>query len=134
MKARARVLAALLALFAFTAAFAEQVWASTCAQTEMAAAASMPEMGAGAAVHPEQGHDQEMPMPGHGQDRHSRMPAGDDCPLRAVAASGCVIFSFPAPDSAVPDFTATSSPRMVPAAQATPDLLLAFPQFHPPQA
>lgn len=127
MKARIRVLAALLALFAFTAAFAEQVWASACAQTEMAPTAP-------AGTHPEQGHDQHMPMPGHGQDRHSRMPAGDDCPLRAVAASGCVIFSFPAPDGAVPDFTPTPSPRMVPAAQATPDLLLAFPRFHPPQA
>lgn len=134
MKHRARVLAALLALFAFTAAFAEQVWASTCAQTEMAASASMPEMGAGAAEHLQPGHGQEMPMPGHGQERHSQMPAGDDCPLRAVAASGCVLFSFPAPETAVPDFSAAPSARMAPAAQATPDLLLAFPQFHPPQA
>jgi len=134
MKPRVRVLAALLALFAFTAAFAEQVWASTCAQTVMAASASMPEMGAGAAEHPQAGHDQEMPMPGHGQERQSQMPAGDDCPLRAVAASGCVTFSFPAPDGAVPEFTAAPSDRMVPTAQATPDLLLVFPRFHPPQA
>ncbi|MFL5386431.1 MAG: hypothetical protein ACJ8GN_28260 [Longimicrobiaceae bacterium] len=132
MKARVRVLAALLALFAFTAAFAEQVWATTCAQTVMAA--SMAEMGAGAAEHPQAGHDQEMPMPGQGQERHSQLPAGDDCPLRAVAASGCVAFSFPAPDGAVPEFAAAPSGRMVPAAQATPDLLLVFPRFHPPQA
>jgi hypothetical protein len=31
MRTRFRMLAALLALFAFSASFAEQVWASTCA-------------------------------------------------------------------------------------------------------
>ena len=135
MKARARVLAALLALFAFTAAFAEQVWASTCAQAaEMTHAASTAHPGAGAAAHPQHGCDQDMPMPGHGQERHPRAPTGGDCPFQAVAAGGCVIFSFPAADGAVPDFTAAPAARMLPAAQATPDLLLAFPLFHPPQA
>jgi hypothetical protein len=134
MKARSRLLAALLALFAFTATFVEQVWASTCAQTEMAASAPSAGMGRNAAQAAHTGHTRDMPMPGHDQQRHSRMPPGDDCPLRAVAASGCVTFSFPAPASAVPDFTAAASPRMVPAAQATPDLLLVFPPFHPPQA
>ncbi|HKP75041.1 MAG TPA: hypothetical protein VJT67_05825 [Longimicrobiaceae bacterium] len=132
MKARTRVLAALLALFAFTAAFAEQVWASTCAPAAAMAAASMPHADAGAATHPQHGCDQDMPMPGHGQERHSRAPG--DCPLQAVAASGCVTFLFAAVGGAAPDFTVGPSPRVAPAAQSTPDLLLAFPRFHPPQA
>jgi len=134
MKSRTRIFAALLALFALAASFTEQVWASTCSQTEMAPPATMAGMGAPAAGQVELGQGQEMPMPGHGQGRRSHMPASDDCPLRAVAASGCVFFSFPAAETSVPHFTPAPLARLAPATDAMRDLLLVFPPFHPPQA
>ena len=133
MKHRARVLAALLALFAFTAAFAEQVWASTCAPATAVAQAGSMRMPGSAGAHGQHGCDQDMPMPGSGQGEHSRAPTGGDCPFQAIAASGCVIF-FAAPGTAVPDCAAVSAARMVPSAQVAPDLLLASPHFRPPQA
>lgn len=126
---RVRVLAALLALFAFTAAFAGQVWASACAPAAQAAAGH-----AAVAAHPQHDCDPGMPMPGHAPQRHSRAPAGGDCPFQAMAAGGCVPFSFAAPDAAVPAFAPDASARMNPATQAAPDLLLASPHFRPPQA
>jgi hypothetical protein len=133
MNHRARVLAALLALFAFTAAFAEQVWASTCAPASVETQAGSMRMPGSADAQGQHGSDQDMPMPGHGRG-HSRAPTGGDCPFQAIAASGCVFFSFPSTEVAVPDCAAVSAARMLPAAQAAPDLLLAFPHFRPPQA
>jgi hypothetical protein len=128
MRSRIRVLAALLALFAFTAAIAEQVWAACVPAAEMAAGS------AAVAAHP--GHDcgPEVPVPGHGPQRHPGAPTGAGCPFQAAAAGGCALFSFAAPDAAVPDLAADPSARMVSAVQAAPDLLLASPHFRPPQA
>jgi hypothetical protein len=132
MKGRTRVLAALLALFAFSASFAEQVWASTCAGAT-APTGSAPR--AAPAAHGDRGCDQEMPMPGSGHGEHSRAPAGGaDCPFQAIAPGGCVLLSFPAPAAVLPDFSPTIHARVIPAAQAAPDLLLASPHFRPPQA
>jgi hypothetical protein len=129
MRNRFRLLAALLALFAFTAAFAEQVWASACAPAAQAVAGH-----AAVATHPGHDCDPGMPMPGHAPQRHSRAPTGGDCPFQAAAAGGCVLFSFAAPGAAAPDPAIAPSARMIPAAQAAPDLLLASPRFRPPQA
>jgi len=129
MRNRFRVLAALLALFAFTAAFAEQVWASACVPAAQAVAGH-----AAVAAHPGHDCDPAMPMQGHAPQRHPGVPTGGDCPFQAVAAGGCALFSFAAPDAAVPAPLADASARMISATQAAPDLLLASPHFRPPQA
>jgi len=132
MKHRARLLAALLALFAFSASFAEQVWASGCgpymAGGGMSSMAGMSATAAHAGGH----GDMAMPMGSH-DGSHSPLPSGsDECPLQ-VLAGGCTLLSLPA-DS---DDPAAGAPapeaRVSLMADRAPDLLLPSSLFHPPQ-
>jgi hypothetical protein len=126
MSRRFRMIAALVALFTFTAAFAEQVWASTCdGEMEMAAAPGamdMPGMDHGPAP-------DRAPAPGH--DRR-----GPECPLAAALAltGGCIITFQPATGLRAPQFFAATTPSALPATDPVLDLLLAAPPFHPPKA
>lgn len=130
---RRRTLAALLALLAYSASVAEQVWASTCAPVEArpVAAAPIPSMemdGHGAAP---AGCGEEERLP---SSEHSPAPAGaDDCPFQALSATGCQVVVLPAfCDS--PPLARSASGGPGPVAAATPDLVFADPPFHPPQA
>lgn len=126
MRTRFRTLAALLALMAFSASFAEQVWASTCAPVE-----ASPSGESAPASHPHGGHGgMEMPA-----DHHDpRIPSSDDaeCPVQAVAA-GCALVFFPsATMDAVPAAPA-ADPRVAPHADPSIQLLLVSSHFRPPQ-
>lgn len=84
MRFRFRFLAALFALLAFSASFAEGVWASTCAETGTPAAHAGMDMPTG---------DDHAPCdPAPREDPGSK----DECPFPAIAASGCVVVSLPA--------------------------------------
>lgn len=127
MRASFRTLAALLALLAFAASFAEQVWAATCPP---------------AAVRSSGGARAEMgPHPGHvrgGAGITAEHPVqnaphpGDACPLQA-AAGGCAVVSLPS----APTPSLLPEPRpagAVPVHQdRTPKVLRAVPFFRPPR-
>lgn len=87
MRTRFRTLTALLALVAFSASFAEQVWASTCAPVAAEAARHHP-----AAYTQADGRHGAMEIPAVSA-RHSAPDAPDECPVQAVAG-GCIHFSF----------------------------------------
>jgi hypothetical protein len=132
MKRRARALAALLALSAFSVSLAEQVWASTCAPV-MASSAAVTQAADDAP--PMDGCDREVAMPSGDGGDHSRPPAGgSDCPFQALAPGGCALLSFPAVAAALPAQVPTTLARIAPAGEAAPELLLASPRFRPPQA
>ena len=123
---RFRTLAALLALIAFSASFAEQVWASTCAPAE----ASRTEHHAPAS-HPHGGHGGMTIQEDHPDPR---IPSPDDagCPVQAVAA-GCTLIFFP---SATMDAVLTApaaDARVAPHADPSIQLLLVSSHFRPPQ-
>jgi hypothetical protein len=126
MRRRFRILAALFALFTFTASFAEQVWASTCdGAMEMAEAPGAMDM---AGMDHRQAPD-DTPAPDH--DR--RAP---ECPLAAALAltGGCTITFQPAPRLGSPQFFSATTASALPAMDRVLDLLLAAPPFHPPKA
>jgi hypothetical protein len=87
MRTRFRTLAALLALLAFSAWFAEQVWTGTCAPAAAEAARHHP-----AAHSQADGGHGAMEMPAVSAP-HSTPDAPDECPVQAVAG-GCILFSF----------------------------------------
>lgn len=129
---RFRSLAALLALFAFSAYVGETLYASMCP----------PEMDMGTDVEqtaPSGEDSEECPMettassdtsPDDSEDRDTETPP---CPLVAAGASGCVVVSLPAASSA----GLQPSPEGVLRALARDqvrDLLIVAPIFHPPIA
>jgi hypothetical protein len=121
---RLRSFTALLALLTFFAAFAEQVWASTCdGAMRMGSTPS---------------HAQEMvgmehtPAPSPHQDQTPRSP---ECPLAAALAAngGCIFTYHPAPALApAPPLPLISSAVLANPADV-PVLLLSRPQFRPPK-
>jgi hypothetical protein len=127
---RFRILAALIALFTFTASFAEQVWASTCdgamEMAEAPAAMDMPGMDHGPAP-------DHAPAPAPVPDHDRR---GPECPLAATLAltGGCIITFQPAARLSSPQFFTASTASALPAQDGMLDLLLAAPPFHPPKA
>ena len=126
---RRRTLAALLALLAFTAAFAEQVWASTCD-----GAMRMPEMPQ-TEVMAGMDHEQEhgsIPAPSPDHDHHPE----PECPLAAALAltGGCSITYQPATGLASPQLFGTTAAAALPGPDDVLDLLPATPPFHPPKA
>lgn len=121
---RFRTLAALLALLIFFAAFAEQVWASTCdGAMRMGSTPSHSEEMAGM---------QHTPAPSPHQEQAPHSP---ECPLAAALAAngGCIFTYHPAPVLA----PAPPLPLISSAVQANladlPVLILARPQFRPPK-
>lgn len=127
MSIRFRTLAALLALFAFSASLAEQVWASACAPAARVEAAS-------AAAGMDHGAMPGHPAPAPGHDPRDNAPApGSDCPLHAVASAGCTFVLLPAAAAAFSRPHAPPSQTVATVADALSDLLLASGPFHPPQ-
>ncbi|HEU0077514.1 MAG TPA: hypothetical protein VFQ76_07675 [Longimicrobiaceae bacterium] len=128
MKPRARLLAALLALFAFSASFAEQVWASACGRDVAGVPSSFsPTMGTAG------GHaDMAVPPGPHGSGHSPAVPGHDECPLLALAG-GCTLLSLPA--AAVVPAASARAPevRISIRMDRAPDLLLPSSLFHPPQ-
>lgn len=119
MKTRFRFLAALLALFAFSTSFAEQVWAAACDPVAEGPAHHATPSHA-------DGHAGHAPAPG-------RAPAAEDgCPLQAVAA-GCALLSFPAPVTEAAEPPAEPRARILPEPHPSRELLLAAGPFRPPQ-
>ena len=124
MRPRLRVLSVLFALLAFSASVAEGVWASTCATMELDAA------GGGA---------MSMPMDGMGDEHSSDAPQQDgapdderDCPLPALAGSGCIVVSLPSGTIRVDLTTAEDSGVALGGAELS-DRLAISNLFHPPQ-
>lgn len=121
---RLRTFAALLALLTFFAAFAEQVWASTCdGAMRMGPIPSHSEAMAGM---------EHSPAPSPQQDHGTQPP---ECPLAAALAAngGCIFTYHPAPALApAPPLPLISSAVRANPADA-PVLLLARPQFRPPK-
>lgn len=122
MRTRFRILAALLALMAFSASFAEQVWAGTCAAEASHAQQSAP------ASHPHDG----MTMPA--DHPHPQIPSPDDagCPMQALAA-GCALVFFPAAAADAVPATPAGDARVAPHADPSVQLLLVSSLFRPPQ-
>ncbi|HEU0079495.1 MAG TPA: hypothetical protein VFQ76_17695 [Longimicrobiaceae bacterium] len=140
MKPRARLLAALLALFAFSASIAEQVWASGCGpdmagggMSSMAGGGMSSMAGMSAAAANAGGHgDMAMPRGAH-DGRHAPVPSGsDECPLQ-VLAGGCTLLSLPADADERPAGAPTPEARVSGQPDRAPDLLLPSSLFHPPQ-
>ena len=125
MSTRFRTLAALLALLAFSASLAEQVWASACVPAAPVEAASA---AVDHGVMP--GHSAR--APDHDPREHAPSP-GNDCPLHAVASAGCTFVLLPAAEAAPSRPDAPLRQAVATFADALPDLLLASGPFHPPQ-
>jgi hypothetical protein len=122
MRTGFRTLAALLALIAFSASFAEQVWAGTCAAEAAGTRHAAP------ASHAHGG----MTIPADHPDPHPATPDDSGCPVRAVAA-GCalILFAVTATDEA-PAAPADGA-RIAPRADPSIELLLVSSFFRPPQ-
>lgn len=126
MKRRLRTFAALLALLTFSASFAEQAWAGTCAPAPAQAAGH--HLVADSHVHAGGGtvETPSAPAPHHGSG------APDPCPLQAVTA-GCALLLPPAwvSDRAPP----AEAPRILISPHSDPShgLLLVSSFFRPPQ-
>ena len=118
MKTRFRFLAALLALFAFSASLAEAAWASACAPEVAAASTS---------------HDGHGAVPGHEHERAPAPDGGSECPLHVAASAGCTVVLLPVAGEAVPLPDAGMRAAVPSSASEVPDLLLVSGPFRPPQ-
>ncbi len=131
MRTRVRFLGALLALLAFSAYFAEGVWAAMCppgmAPDAPAAAEAEGKPHAGHA-----GMHRSVPEPSDSPE-HSRSDT-PPCPFIAVGAgSSCVAVSLPAQGTSLQALLPTAGPVAL-APGSAHDLLLASTLFHPPRA
>lgn len=134
MNRRLRLLAALLALFAFSAYFAEGVYASLCPpgmDSQSAAAGMTSEHGSQHGHHGALHHSAPSPSDDPG-------PAGSDapaCPLGMAGAGGssCVSVSLPAAAGAM-SLTAPIPSAAAVHLDTTHDRLLVAAHFRPPRA
>jgi hypothetical protein len=125
MKPRLRTFAALLALLTFFAAFAEQVWASTCdGAMRMGSTPSHSEAIAGM-----------QHGPAHSPHK-TPAPRSPECPLAAALAAngGCIFTYHPAAAPAAAPLQALGTSVVAAAPADALDLLFASPQFRPPKA
>lgn len=114
MNARFRFLAALLALFAVSASFAEPAWGAACVPLAEAPA----------------GHGD------HGAPPPPDQPVPDadgGCPVQAVA-SACALVPLPAPSGMVAVPLRAPTTLVPPRADPSRELLLAIAFFRPPQS
>jgi pimeloyl-ACP methyl ester carboxylesterase len=129
MRSRFRTLAALLALFAFSAYFAEGVWASLClpgAETQVHMAMDATHHGSHAAGHHAPAQDSGDPDP-------SRSDA-PSCPLGMTGmGSSCVVASLPASTSTIAQ-AAPEHAEIPLFLDSTHDRLLVASLFRPPRA
>jgi hypothetical protein len=127
MMRRFRSFGALVALLAFSAYFAESIWAAACPPdtgVESGAVAG----GHGAAGMPAHhgGHD---PAPAEGDDDAVPLP----CPFAAIGASGCVSASLGAAPVTLDAAGSAAAPSLYSNAELL-DTLVATVLFHPPRA
>ena len=129
MRPRFRVLAALVTLLAFSASFAEGVWASTCmgmgSMDESVDADGMGDMGSMPSMDSGASHGDGMAAP----ENASETPP---CPLTAAIGS-CVALSLPACEPAA-EFGSASQSAEGAAPAVTPELLFATALLRPPRA
>jgi hypothetical protein len=129
MSRRLRFLAALLALFAFSAYFAEGVWASLClpgSETHTSMVVGASDHGAHAGMNHAPGESSDDP----GSPRSDAPP----CPLGiAGAGSSCVAVSLPAAVTTVAQVAPgyAGAPLFL---DSTHDLLVVASHFRPPRA
>ena len=126
MRIRFRLLAALLALFAFSVSVAEQAWAATCAP-------GVPEAPATASANADHsGHASAEPSRPAEETHHGSAPGHRECPVAAATQAGCTVPALPGAGVEVeaPPLAASSES---PAPDAEHGLLLASPFFRPPQ-
>lgn len=120
MNRRLRLLGALVALLAFSAYFAEGVWASVC----------MPGMDDAAAAHATDAHAGM----NHGAPSPSDDAPAPDCPLGMTGmGSSCVAVSLPSAVE-VPAPAVESSTAALTSADDVHDSLLTASHFRPPRA
>ena len=120
MNRRLRLLGALVALLAFSAYFAEGVWASVC----------MPGMEDGTAAHAADAHAGM----NHGAPSPSDDAPAPDCPLGMTVMGGsCVAVSLPS-SVEVPAPAAESSTAALASGDDGHDSLLTASHFRPPRA
>jgi hypothetical protein len=130
MNRRIRVLAALLALFAFSAYFGESVWAALCPPGMDAHAAHAGEVADAADAHAGMHHAPPAPEADPGSTR-SDAPA---CPLGMAGAGGsCVGVSLPARTDVLVPAPAEHATASIPLDDSH-DLLLVAAHFRPPRA
>jgi hypothetical protein len=112
---------ALIALLTFSAAFAEQVWASTCDGAMRMESPSRPETMTG--MH-------HTPAPSN-----HPAPRAPECPLAAALAvnGGCIFTCHPAPALATAPLSPPTSSAVLANPADVPVLLLARSQFRPPK-
>jgi len=132
MNRHIRFLAALLALFAFSAFIAEEVWASMCGP-------EMPATGIHAIIdHDSPGdtgethcHDAEV------ADTHPEAPSspdGADCPLMLFAGAGCASVTLAAQSTSLAPVSVTDSPLRPVDRDRLHDLVSIHGLFRPPIA
>jgi hypothetical protein len=133
MSKRVRYYGAILSLVAFSAFFAESVWAATC-DPDMgstmahgaAAASAEPAAPGGMPVHDHAAHPDPAPAGNGGDDAAS-------CPLVMAGAGGCVSSTLGAAAGTV-RFPPPQSHLTRLGAVAHAELLVALTLFHPPRA
>lgn len=122
MKRHFRLVAALLALVAFSVSFAETVWATTCAPMDRA---STMEMAPAHTAGPAAAGEAEAP-------EHTPPPSQTECPLTALAATGCVVISVPSVATDV-DFAPSFRSMNAPLPAGVIDRVTAAALFRPPR-
>jgi hypothetical protein len=136
MNPRFRLLAALLALFAFSAYFAEGVWAAMCPPGTEAgshAVAQVADAAAPGGAHA--GHAGMHPTPAPDSEKsESSLPYSAPCPLGMPGAGGsCVAVSLPALAGEMQPAPVIHAP-VVALLDTTHDQLLVAAHFRPPRA
>jgi hypothetical protein len=126
MKSRFRLLAALLALLAFSATMAEGLWASTCASMDGMGAREIDAGVLHSGHSAPSGHLQAQPPTDH------RPTPDPGCPLMPVIGACAALFS-PATTVAV-SFAVTIRGSDLAAPDPVPDLLLVSSLLRPPRA
>jgi hypothetical protein len=130
MNRRIRFLAALLALFAFSAFLAEEVWASMCGPD-----------GSGAGVHAVMEHAPATDP--HGAECHEdageapgapASPDAPDCPLMLFAGAGCASVTLAGQSTSLAPFSTTDSLLRPVDLDRLHDLVVIHGLFRPPIA
>ncbi|HEV2131047.1 MAG TPA: hypothetical protein VGR27_08090 [Longimicrobiaceae bacterium] len=130
MQSRFRLFAALLALLAFSAYFAEGVWASMCPPGMEAGMNMMAQMDGASGSDMGGMHHASPSAPDDSGTSRSGTPP---CPFAVAGVGSCVAASLPATGTSVqPLLAATSVVTLSP--DAGRDLLLVTTLFHPPRA
>ncbi len=130
MRSRFRLFAALLALLAFSAYFAEGVWASMCLPGTDAAMNMMAQVDDASGSEMGGMHH---PSPSVPDDSGSSRSDAPPCPFAVAGVGSCVTASLPATGTSVQPLLAAAS-LVTLSPDAGLDLFLVTTLFHPPRA